>query len=314
MTTLADKSLSILIKEKAYDLGFDLCGIAALKDIREHAPLIQQWCSSGMNGDMTWLGLNIEKRTSPQSFFPSAKSVIVTAMNYYTDEQQIGENVPLISRYSYGADYHYVIRDRLNKLLDYLKSKQSDIEGKCFVDSSPVLEKAWAREAGLGWPGRHSILINNKIGSFFFLGGLIINIELNYDEPFKEDHCGDCRICIDACPTGAINENRTIDARKCISYLTVESKNPVPDELVHKLGGRVFGCDKCQELCPWNKNAKKHKVPEFVLSEDVKSMTKEEWENLSEYQFKRLFKGTPVERRKYNIFMRNVTNVKNAKV
>ncbi len=312
MTPVADKNLSLLIKEKAFDLGFDLCGIAPSKILKEHKQPIENWCSSGMNGDMNYLGRNIEKRINPGLLLPGAKSVIVTGLNYYTDKKQGGDGIPIISRYTYGINYHSVIKDKLEIILDHIRNQRPGTEGKSFVDFAPVLEKAWGREAGLGWPGRHSILINDKIGSFFFLGIIILNIDMNYDNPFTEDHCGACRLCIDSCPTGAINENRTIDARKCISYLTIESKKPVPEELVVKMERRVFGCDKCQEVCPWNKKAKPHNTSEFELPVDVELMSADDWKNLSREDFRRLFKGSSIAERKYDPFMKNVTIVTNS--
>lgn len=309
MITSADKTISLLIKEKAYELGFDLCGIAPSKVLKEHESVIKNWCCSGMNGDMTYLGQNIEKRINPGLLVPGAKSVIVTGLNYFTGKKQGGDGIPVISRYAYGINYHDVIKDKLNTILDYIKSIRPEAEGKAFVDSAPIIEKAWAREAGLGWPGRHSILINNKIGSFFFLGVIILNIDLDYDEPFNEDHCGTCRLCINSCPTGAINENRTIDVRKCIAYLTIENKDPVPEELALKMEGRVFGCDKCQDVCPWNNNAKPHKNPEFEISEELALMNAKEWLNLTRKQFNRLFKRSAIERRTYERLMKNVAIV-----
>jgi epoxyqueuosine reductase len=304
MTTSVNKTISLLIKEKAHDSGFDLCGFAPSKILKEHEPIIRNWCSSGMNGDMNYLAQNIEKRTNPGLLISGAKSVIVAGLNYYTEIKQGGNGIPVISRYAYGVNYHDVIKEKLNKILDYIISISPEAKGKVFVDSAPIIEKAWAREAGLGWPGRHSILINNNIGSFFFLGVIILNIELDYDEPFSEDHCGICRLCIDSCPTGAINENRTIDVRKCIAYLTIESKNTVPEELAIKMEGRVFGCDKCQDVCPWNRKSKQHKNSEFDLPEEVQQMTTEEWHNLSKEQFNRLFKRSAIERRTYKKFIR----------
>lgn len=306
MNTSAQKTLSVLIKEQANKLNFDLCGIAASAILDEHKPVIYEWCSSGMNGEMDYLCRNIEKRINPELLFTGAKSIIVTGLNYYTEKKQVGNSIPVISRYAYGDNYHDVIQGKLRRLLDYIIKIRPDAEGRSFVDSAPLLEKAWAREAGLGWPGRHSILINNKIGSFFFIGVIILNLELDYDSRFNKDLCGTCRLCIEACPTAAINENRTIDVRKCISYLTVESKAPVPDDLILKMEGRVFGCDRCQEVCPWNKNSKPHKTPEFVMSEELEHMSGREWRNLTGEQFNRLFKRSPVLRRSYEQFMRNV--------
>ena len=313
MTTSAGKNLSLLIKEKAYELGFDLCGIAHSRILKEHESILKNWCSSGMNGEMRYLGQNTEKRINPALLFPGAGSVIVTGLNYYTGRRQGGNGIPVISRYAYGVSYHDVIKKKLNVILDYAKSINREIEGKAFVDSAPILEKAWAKEAGLGWPGRHSIVINNKIGSFFFIGLIILNTEMDYDEPYRSDNCENCRLCIDTCPTAAINEDRTIDARKCIAYLTIESKNPVPPELAGKFEGRVFGCDKCQEVCPWNKKAEPHNNHEFELSEEIRELTSEEWINLTEEQFEKLFKRSSIERKRYDRFMQNVTIVTNSR-
>lgn len=309
MTTSADKSLSAMIKQKAYDLGFDLCGIAPSRSLKERENILREWCASGMNGEMSYLRKNIEKRIDPDSRVLGAKSVIVTGLNYYTDNKQEEQDVPIISRYAFGINYHDVIKEKLELILEFIKRLEPEIEGRSFVDSEPFLEKAWAVEAGLGWQGRHSIVINNRIGSFFFIGIIVLNIKLDSDKPFKENRCGNCRLCIDLCPTGAINENGTIDARKCIANLTIENRGPIPEDIIPKIGGRVYGCDRCQEICPWNRNAKSHKTPEFELSGELKQMKREEWLNLTRDQFDKLFKRSPIERRRYEPFMRNVTLV-----
>lgn len=309
MNTSADKTLSVLIKEKAYNLGFDLCGITSSKILKEHEPILRNWCSAGMNGQMNYLCESVEKRINPGLLIRGSKSVIVTGLNYFTGKKQGGGGIPIISRYAYGVNYHDVIKGKQSQILDYINNIIPEAKGKAFVDSAPILEKAWAREAGLGWFGRHSILINNKIGSFFFLGVIILDIALDYDEPLREDHCGTCRLCIDSCPTGAINENRTINVRKCIAYLTIEDKCPIPQDLIRKMEGRVFGCDKCQDICPWNKNARPHQNPEFELSAELELMTEEGWLNLSREQFIRLFKSSVIRRRKYARFKRNIESV-----
>ena len=209
-----DKNLSVLIKEKAQDIGFDLCGIAASRSLSEREDILKNWCMSGMNAGMNYLARDIEKRINPEFLVPGAKSLIVTGINYYTENKQTEPGVPVLSRYAYGEGYQDVIKRKLNELLAFIKSIEPEAEGRPFSDSAPLLEKAWAAEAGIGWQGRHSIVINKKIGSFFFIGILILNIELEYDKPVTEDYCGNCRLCIEQCPTGAINENRTIDARK----------------------------------------------------------------------------------------------------
>ncbi len=306
MATSVDKTSAILIKEYAAEVGFDLCGIARARSLDEHRPILTKWAHAGMNGDMAYLGQNIEKRIDPRILFPGAKSIIVTGLNYYADKKQGGNGVPVISRYAYGVNYHDAIREKLNKIRDFIKSIHPDSAGRSFVDSAPLLEKAWGREAGLGWPGKHSILINRKIGSFFFLGVIVINIDFEYDQPVEEDHCGTCTLCIDSCPTGAINNNRTIDTRRCVAYLTLESKTRVPDDLVMKLEGRAFGCDKCQDVCPWNKSLKPHKTPEFELPAEVGLMTAENWKNLSRKDYKRLFQRSAIGRRTYCRFMDNI--------
>jgi epoxyqueuosine reductase len=309
MNASHDNTISGQIKQKAYELGFDLCGIAPSRPLVERGNILQQWCERGMNCDMNYLERNIEKRIDPEYLIPGAKSVIVTGLNYFTDNKQEEPNVPVISRYAYGTNYHDVITKKLEVMLEFIRGLEVETDGRSFVDSEPLLEKAWAVEAGLGWQGRHSIVINDKIGSFFFIGIIVLNLKLDYDNPYKENRCGNCRLCIDQCPTGAINEDGTIDARKCIANLTIENRGPIPEDLIPKIGGRVYGCDKCQEVCPWNRHAKSHNTPEFELPEELRLMKKEEWLNLTREQFDRLFKDSPVERRKYEPFMRNVIKI-----
>jgi epoxyqueuosine reductase len=306
MAASGDKTLSLLIKEKARELGFDLCGIAASRSLTEREDILKNWCTSGMNAGMSYLARGIEKRINPESLVPGAKSVIVTGLNYYTDKKQTEPGVPVLSIYAYGEAYQDVIKRKLSELLVFIKSMEPEAEGRPFSDSEPLLEKAWAVEAGIGWQGKHSVVINKEIGSFFFIGILILNIELEYDKPVAWNYCGNCRLCMEQCPTGAINEDNTIDARKCIANLTIENRGPIPDEIIPKLEGRVFGCDRCQEVCPWNGNALQHKVPEFQIEDELAMMTSDEWSTLSRERFKRLFKKTPVGRKKYETFMENV--------
>jgi epoxyqueuosine reductase len=306
MTASVEKTSSMLIKEYAAEVGFDLCGITRARTLEENRAVLTKWTLEGMNGDMEYLGQNIEKRLDPRILVPGARSLIVTGINYYTNKKQGGNGVPVISRYAYGLNYHDVIKKKLHKLLDLIKTIYPDAQGRSFVDSAPLLEKAWGREAGLGWQGRHSILINKQIGSFFFIGIIVLNIELEYDQPSGEDYCGKCTLCIDFCPTGAINNNRTIDSRKCIAFQTLESRTSIPGEIVLKLEGRTFGCDRCQEICPWNKGSKQHKTPEFDLPEEVGLMTADNWKNLTRKEFKRLFKGSAIGRRSYCRFMDNI--------
>jgi epoxyqueuosine reductase len=309
MASSADKTISGLIKEKAFELGFDLCGIAQSRSLKERENVLKNWCSDEMNAGMNYLAKDIEKRINPEYLVRGAKSLIVTGLSYYSDKQQIEPDVPILSRYVYGESYHSVIRRKLDRLYSYIKTINPETEGRAFIDSAPLMEKAWAVEAGLGWQGRHSVVINKEIGSFFFIGTLIVNIIMDYDNPVSEEYCGNCRLCIDLCPTSAINENHTIDARKCIANLTIENRGPIPEEIIPKTGRRVYGCDRCQEVCPWNKDVKHHKTPEFDLPEEIEMMKKEDWINLSAEQFNRLFSGSEIERRKYDPFMRNVTDV-----
>ena len=255
MVTSADINLSALIKDKAHELGFDLCGIVQSRPLKERETVLKSWCSEGMNADMSYLFKDVEKRINPDFLVPGAKSLIVTGLGYYSDKRQKEPGVPIYRGLLMVIDYHTVIKRKLDKLMSLIKSVRPETSGRSFVDSAPLLEKAWA-EAGLGWQGKHSIVINKKIGSFFFIGTLVLDIELEYDEPVKEEYCGNCRLCIDFCPTGAINENHTIDARKCIANLTIENRGPIPEEILPKIGGRVYGCDRCQEVCPWNKDVK----------------------------------------------------------
>jgi epoxyqueuosine reductase len=255
---------------------------------------------------MGYLARDIDKRLNPVSLFPGAKSLVVTGLSYYSEKMQKDPEAPVLSRYTYGADYHEVINEKLEKLLAWIKSVEPEADGKPFVDSASLLEKAWAKEAGLGWQGRHSIMINREIGSYFFIGTIILNIELDFDLPSGKDYCSDCRICIDACPTGAINDNRTIDARKCIANLTIENRGPIPEEIVPHLGKRIYGCDRCQEVCPWNRKITISITPEFTINEEIAGMGRENWMNLSREQFSRLFESTSMSRIKFEKLKDNI--------
>ncbi|MCU0474128.1 MAG: tRNA epoxyqueuosine(34) reductase QueG [Bacteroidales bacterium] len=294
-----ENNLSALIKTKAHELDFDICGIAKTRQMRERAELLRKWCEAGMNDRMRYLERNLDKRADPEVLFPGVRSLVIVGFSYYSELKQKDTGAPLLSRYAYGVNYHDVISGRLEQLLEIIKAEVPGCEGKIFVDSGQMMEKAWAQEAGLGWQGKHSIVINREIGSFFFIGVLMLNIDLEYDKPLSKDYCGECRLCIEGCPTGAINENRTIDARKCIANLTIENRGPIPEKIIPKLGGRVYGCDKCQEVCPWNKSAKPNKHPEFVINKKVAEMTCEDWESLSEDQYNILFRNSALERVKF---------------
>lgn len=302
----SEQNLSSLIRTKARELDFDICGIAKARKLTERAEILKNWCEAGMNDRMSYLERNTEKRADPELLFPGTKSIVVVGFSYYSELKQKDPEAPLLSRYTYGTDYHDVIKDNIEKLLNYIKGEVPSCEGKIFVDSDPLFEKGWAEEAGLGWQGKHSIVINKEIGSFFFIGVLMLNIDLECDKPLLKDYCGECRLCIDACPTAAINNNRTIDARRCISNLTIENRGPIPEEVIPKLEGRVYACDRCQEVCPWNKNAPLNSHPEFTIDERIASLTREDWQSLTEDQFKLLFGNTSMARIKFKDLKRNI--------
>ena len=297
---------SVKIREKLPELGFDIWGIAKSRSLDEYGPHLEAWVEAGMHDKMGYLARDINKRLNPENIFPESKSLIVTGLSYYTENKQKDPEALVLSRYTYGIDYHEVITEKLEKLLSWIKSSVPGTEGRIVVDTASLLEKEWAREAGLGWQGRHSIIINKNIGSFFFIGILVLNIDLDYDTPFKKDYCGDCRICIDACPTGAINDNRKIDTRKCISNLTIENRGPIPEEIIPYLGKRVYACDRCQEVCPWNKQIEQNKTPEFVINEEIAEMSLSDWQNLSRERFTRLFSKTSMCRVKYEKLIGNI--------
>ncbi|HLN21257.1 MAG TPA: tRNA epoxyqueuosine(34) reductase QueG [Bacteroidales bacterium] len=300
--------LTTLIKNKAKEAGFDLCGIAPAGILEENASILNEWCASGMNAGMDYMSRNIDKRADPSSLLPGVRSVIVTGLNYYTERKQGGGEVPVMSVYAYGRDYHEVVMKKLQKVIKCISEIDDSTTSRAFVDSVPFFEKPWAVKAGIGWQGKHSIVINEKTGSFFFIGVILTTLALEYDSP-AADRCGSCNLCMEACPTNAINKNRTIDAGKCIAYLTIDNRNPVSDEDIEKLGGRIIGCDRCQEVCPWNRHAIHHKVPDFEISEELRKMTSEQWLNLSKEDYDRLFSHSAVRRRKFEVFIQNVTNV-----
>lgn len=308
MGTNGIKNLTQVVKKKALDLGFDICGTSKVRSLPDREAALRKWLAAGMNDKMGYLEREPEKRFNPSLVYPGVQTLIVTGMSYYSENMQKEKGVPVLSRYTYGADYHDVIVQKLEILLEYIKERIPEAEGKAYSDTGFLHEKSWISEAGLGWQGRNSIMINKEIGSFFFVGILMLNIELEHDEPFKTDHCGTCRLCIDACPTDAINENRTIDARKCISNRTIENRGPIPEDLVAKLGGRVYGCDRCQEVCPWNKNIQPNTHPEFRINHEVAAMTRKDWESLTEENYQRLFKNSAIRRVKFPDLKRNISD------
>ncbi|NLN31022.1 MAG: tRNA epoxyqueuosine(34) reductase QueG [Bacteroidales bacterium] len=300
------KRLSAAIKGRAAELGFDLCGIARAGKLSDDGRILEQWCKAGMNAGMSFLQRDISVRTNPELLLEGARTVVVTGLCYHSEMQQKDPHAPVLSRHAYGLNYHDVVSGKLGLLLESVRMPDPGIRGRIFCDSGPLLEKAWARMAGLGWPGRHSVLINKDIGSYFFTGILILDVEAEYDRPFEDNLCGSCRACIEACPTGAINDDYTIDARKCIAYQTIENKGPIAEEIICRLGGRVYGCDACQEVCPWNRQTGCMTHPEFRLNEEIAAMTREEWLSLDREDYRKLFRDTTAGRVKYDNFVRNI--------
>lgn len=303
------KQYSQLIKTHASRLGFTSCGIAKATFLEEEAPRLEQWLKNDYQGKMHYMKNHFDKRLDPRLLVDGAKSVITLSFNYFPNEVQKQETYK-ISKYAYGEDYHHVIKNKLFELLEVIRDEIGEINGRCFVDSAPVLERAWAEKAGLGWRGKHSLLIQKKQGSFFFLAELIIDLELNYDEPFKTDHCGTCTKCIDACPTEAILPNNQIDAKKCISYLTIELRDNIPIQFKNKMENWMFGCDICQDVCPWNRFSKPHNEPLFNSKENMLEMDKHDWQELTEETFKKVFKKSAVKRAKFSGLTRNISFLK----
>jgi epoxyqueuosine reductase len=298
---------SSVIKSEAKRLGFDFCGISKAEFLEQEAPRLEKWLSENKHGEMKYMENYFDKRLDPRLLVEGSKSVISLLYNYYPEQQQIS-GVPKISKYAYGKDYHEIIKEKLHELLFSLKEKIGDISGRAFVDSAPVLDKAWAAKSGLGWIGKNSNLINKQHGSFFFIAELIVDLELEYDGPIK-DYCGTCTKCLDACPTGAIVEPFIVDGSKCISYLTIELKDEIPSEFAGKMDGWAFGCDVCQDVCPWNSFSKTHSQPLFS-NERLLNFSEGEWNELTEETFNIIFKNSAVKRTKYKGLKRNLNFLK----
>jgi epoxyqueuosine reductase len=302
---------SSLVKTTAKKLGFDFCGISKAEFLEEEAQRLENWLKKNQHGEMAYMENYFDKRLDPRLLVPGAKSVISLLYNYYPENQNQNPNYK-ISKYAFGDDYHEVIKEKLKNFLSELKNQIGDISGRAFVDSAPVLEKVWAKKAGLGWIGKNSNLITKSKGSFFFLAELILDVELKTDEGIR-DYCGTCTKCIDACPTEAIVEPYVVDGSKCISYLTIELKNEIPQSFASKMDNWVFGCDVCQDVCPWNRFSELHNEPLFKDKSSKLELTNEEWEELSEEGFKILFKNSAIKRTKYKGLKRNIQFIKPVK-
>ena len=292
-----------LIKKSAKNLGFLSCGISKAEFLEEEAPRFEKWLNEQKHGQMAYMENHYDKRLDPRLLFPGAKSVVSLLLNYYTDEHQV-EGAPKISKYAYGTDYHFVIKEKLKQLFQILQEEIGEINGRVFVDSAPVMDKAWAGRSGLGWMGKNTNLINKKVGSFFFIAEMILDLKLDYDTPVT-DHCGTCTACIDACPTEALTPYN-IDASRCISYLTIELKDQIPSEFQNKMDDWSFGCDICQDVCPWNRFSKPHSEPLFEPRSELLEFTKKDWEELTEATFDIIFKNSAVKRTRYRGLKRNL--------
>ena len=294
-----------LIKRKALELGFSSCGISKARFLSEEEEKFEKWLSNGYHGTMSYLEKNIDKRLDPRILVPESKSVISLTYNYYPPKKLINKNNFIISKYAYGRDYHKVLKKKLKKLFNNMKEKIGNIEGRVFVDSAPVHERAWAKLSGLGWIGKNSLLINKDVGSYFFIAEIICDLELEYDVPVS-DRCGNCTRCIDACPTNAITQAQVIDSNKCISYLTIENKNSIPKELKNEMNQSIFGCDICQDICPWNRFSTPHDEKEFLPNQKLKKLRKKDWIELTEETFNRIFEGSAIKRAKYKGLKKNI--------
>lgn len=295
-----------LIKHKASELGFFYCGISKSDFLQEEAPRLEYWLKNGFHGKMSYMENHFDKRLDPRKLVEGSRSVVTLLMNYYTEEIQIDPLAPKISKYAFGEDYHVVIKDKLFEFFRFLQEEIGEVGGRVFVDSAPVMDKAWAKKSGAGWIGKNANLINPRTGSFFFIAEMILDLELLPDGPMK-DYCGTCTRCIDACPTEAIVQPYVVDGSKCISYLTIELKDAIlPGEFKGKMDNWAFGCDVCQDVCPWNRFAKKHSENRFAPNTVLLSMSKSDWKDISEELFKELFRMSPIKRTGYQGLIRNI--------
>ncbi len=296
---------SSMIKAEARRHGFDSCGISRAEFLAEDSRYLKDWLLKGYQGSMNYMNNHADKRTDPRVLVPGARSVISVLLNYYPARRQTNPDAPVLSKYAYGEDYHPVIRSRLKKLLRYIQEYITPVNGRAFTDSAPVLDRAWAARAGLGWIGKNTNLISPESGSYFFIGSLIVDIPLAYDRAMQ-DFCGDCNRCIRACPTQAIVSPRILDARRCISYLTIENKGEIGQEYRDKLSNRVFGCDICQDVCPWNRKAVPAKTTEFEPLPGLLEMTRDDWHRMDEQQYQILFRKSAVKRARFSGIKRNL--------
>ncbi len=308
MTSSNPARYTALIKAEAKRLGFLSCGISKAAYLEEEAPRLEEYLRENRQGEMTYLENHFDKRLDPTLLVPGSKSVISLLLNYYPNTSQ-NEDSYKISKYAYGMDYHFVIKDKLRELLRYIQEEIGEVDGRAFVDSAPVMDKAWAAKSGLGWVGKNSLLLSKRKGSFFFVAELIVDLDLEYDSP-TTDHCGTCTACIDACPTQAIIEPYKVDGSKCISYFTIELKEEIPAGFKGRFDDWIFGCDICQDICPWNRFSKGHSEPLLEPHEEFSEMTRKDWEEITEETFSKIFRKSAVKRTKYKGLTRNIRFLK----
>lgn len=297
-----------IIKSEAQRLGFLSCGISKAGFLEEEAPRLERWLKQNYHGEMSFMESYFDKRLDPTLLVDDSKSVISLLLNYYPPELQIEESYK-ISKYAYGKDYHNVIKKKVKKLLNFIKAEIGDVSGRAFVDFAPVMDKVWAAKSGLGWMGKHSNLLTQKVGSFYFIAELIVDLELDYDHA-TTDHCGTCTACLDACPTQAIVAPYVVDGSKCISYYTIELQDNLPTEMKGKFNDWMFGCDICQDVCPWNKFSKAHNEPLFQPYPELLSYTKKDWEEITQETFEKVFPNSPLKRAKLSGLKRNIDFLK----
>lgn len=301
---------SQFIKAKAVELGFDFCGISAAAFLEEEAPRLENWLNRQMHGQMYYMANHFDKRLDPCKLVDGAKSVISVLLNYYPEKRlSENENDLKLSKYAYGTDYHFVLKDKLKELVSHIQQEIGEVNGRVFVDSAPVMDKVWAAKSGLGWVGKHTNLINREIGSFFFIGEIICDLDLWPDGPIK-DYCGTCTRCVDACPTDAIVAPYVVDGSKCISYFTIELKEAIPNEVKGKFENWVFGCDICQDVCPWTRFARPHQTPAFNLHPELAEFTNKDWQEITQEVFQEIFRRSAVKRTKLEGLQRNIAFVK----
>ncbi|WP_103069928.1 tRNA epoxyqueuosine(34) reductase QueG [Aquimarina sediminis] len=293
------------IKSEAKRLGFLSCGVSKAEFLEQEAPRLEKWLNQNMNGQMGYMENHFDKRLDPTKLVDDSKSVVSLLLNYFPSDAQKDPEAPKISKYAYGTDYHFVIKDKLKQLLQFIQEEIGEVQGRAFVDSAPVLDKAWAAKSGLGWIGKNSNLLTQKVGSFYFIAELIIDLELDYDTPVT-DHCGTCTACIDACPTQAIVEPYVVDGSKCISYFTIELKEEIPNSYKDQFDNWMFGCDVCQDVCPWNRFSKPHREPLFNPKPELLEMSKKDWEEITQEVFSKVFQKSAVKRTKFSGLKRNI--------